>query len=407
MNTMKKITQIGMFSFILFLAACSSKKDNDATNTDKKAKLEKLKSEIATKTDEAKKLEDELLLTDSATANAAKIKLVAVAPVTIQDFSHYLDLQGKVDAENISYITPRGQPGVVKAVYVQQGQQVRKGQLLLKMDDAVLRQQLLAAQQQSGSIKADLALAKNIYARQKNLWDQGIGTQVELLQDQAKVQNLESQLASSGQSANVAAEQLNTTNVYSDVNGIADIVNIKPGETFTGNVPGANTPQIKIVNTSSLKVVTSIPENYTTVVHTGSPAEITVTDINKVINAPVSLVSQSVDPSMRGFVAEIKIPYDAQLKPNQSAKVRILDYRALKTVVIPVSTVQSDETGKYVYVLEKMSNGKSVARKKVITLGQVYGNNAEIKTGLSANELLITEGFQSLYEGQGVTTEVK
>ena len=404
MNKMKKITQLSILSLFLFVAACTSKKDSNATNTDKKARLEKLKAENTKNTDEIKKLEDQLLLTDTATANAAKIKLVGVAPVTIQDFSHYLDLQGKVDADNISYIAPRGMPGQVKALYIQQGQQVKKGQLLLKMDDAVLRQQLIAAQQQLGGIRAQLSLAKSIYARQKNLWDQGIGTQVQLLQDQTNVQTLESQLAAAGQNARVVAEQMNTANVYSDVNGVADIVNIRVGEIFSG---GSLTPQIKIVNTSSLKVVTSIPENYTTLVHTGSPAEITVTDINKVINASVSLVSQSVDASMRGFVAEIKIPYDAQLKPNQAAKVRILDYRTPKTVVIPISTVQSDETGKYVYVLEKLSNGKSVARKKVVTLGQVYGNNAEIKTGLAANELLITEGYQSLYEGQGVTTEVK
>jgi len=405
MNKMKKITQLSIVALLLFLAACTSKKDTNATNTDKKTRLEKLKAENAKNAEEIKKIQDELLLTDSATANAAKIKLVAVAPVAVQDFNHYLDLQGKVDAENISYITPRGMPGQVKALYVQQGQQVKKGQLLLKMDDAVMRQQVAAARQQLEGIKTQLAFSKNIYTRQKNLWDQGIGTQVQLLQAETNVKGLQDQLSAANEGVKVAIEQQNTTNVYSDVSGVADVVNIRVGETFVGTTQAG--PQIKIVNTSSLKVVTSIPENYTTVVHTGSQAEITVTDINKVIHAPVSLVSQSVDPSNRGFVAEIKVPYDAQLKPNQAAKVRILDYSALKAVVIPVSTIQSDEGGKYVYVLEKLSNGKSVARKKTITLGQVYGDNAEVKTGLSANELLITEGYQNLYEGQGVTTEVK
>ncbi len=404
MNKMKKITQLSIVALLLFLAACTSKKDTNATNTDKKTRLEKLKADNAKNAEEIKKLQDDLLLTDSATANAAKIKLVAVAPVEIQDFNHYLDLQGKVDADNISYITPRGMPGQVKALYVQQGQQVKKGQLLLKMDDAVMRQQVAAARQQLEGIKTQLAYAKNIYARQKNLWDEGIGTQVQLLQAQTAMQAQQDQLSSANENVKIGLEQLNTSNVYSDVSGVADIVNVRVGEIFNG---GALTPQIKIVNTSSLKVVTSIPENYTTVVHTGSPAEIIVTDINKTIHAPVSLVSQSIDPSNRGFVAEIKVPYDAQLKPNQAAKVRIMDYSAPKAVVIPVSTVQSDEGGKYVYVLEKLSNGKSVARKKTIVLGQVYGDNAEVKTGLTANDLLITEGYQNLYEGQGVTTEVK
>ena len=403
---MKRITTWALSAGIILTAAsCSGKKDKNAEITEKKQKIEKLKSDNAKNAEEIKKLQDELMLTDSATANAAKIKLVAVTSVTAQDFNHYIDLQGKVDADNISYISPRGMPGQVKALYVHQGQEVRKGQLLLKMDDAIMRQQVTAARQQLEGIKTQLAFARNILSRQQNLWNQGIGTEVQLVQDKTNVQGLQDQLSAANEGVKVAMEQMNTTNVYSDVSGVADIVNIRVGEIFTGMA--GNTPQIKIVNTSSLKVVTSIPENYTSRLHKGSPAEITVTDINKVINAPVSLISQSIDVSNRGFIAEMKIPYDPLLKPNQSAKVRILDYSAPKVIVIPISTVQSDETGKYVFVLEKSSNGKSVARKKVINIGEVYGNNVEVKTGLSANEQLITEGYQNIYEGQGLTVEVK
>jgi RND family efflux transporter MFP subunit len=404
---MQKISKLSIvIALIYFMASCGdSKKEGNAAITDKKAKLEKLKAEKAKNEEEIKKLQDELAIIDTASGNSTKIKLVAVAPVTTMDFKHFIDLQGKVDADNISYISPRGMGGQVVALYVKQGQQVKKGQLLLKLDDAIVRQQVNAARQQLAGIKTQLALATNLEGRQQNLWNQGIGTEVQLITAKTNVQSLKDQLATAGENVKVAEAQLNTANIYSDVSGIADIVNIRVGETFSGMT--STGPQIKIVNTSSLKVVTSIPENYLGKVHTGSQTEITVTDIGKVINAPISVLSQSVDAANRGFIAEIKVPYDPLLKPNQSAKVRILDYSAPNAVVIPLNTIQTDETGKYVYVLEKLPNGKSIASKKSINMGEVYGDNIEVKTGIKAGDLLITEGYQNVYQGQAIATEVE
>ena len=403
---MKKIMQTGILALVVITAvSCKGKKDVTASVNEKKVRLEKLKSQSGKTAEEIKKLQDELALTDSNTANTAKIKLVAVSPVTVQNFTHYIDLQGKVDADNISYISPRGMGGQVRAVYVQQGQAVKKGQLLLKLDDAIMRQQVTAARQQLAGIRTQLGFAKNLAARQKNLWDQGIGTEVQLITANTNVQALENQLSAANEGVKVSVEQLNTANIYSDVSGIADVVNIRVGETFTGMT--AMGPQIKIVNTSSLKVVTSVPENYIARLHKGSPAEITVADINRTINASVSLISQSIDPNSRGFVAEIKVPYDPMLKPNQSAKVRIVDYSAPNVIVIPINVVQTDENGKYVYVLEKRANDRMVAKKKTINIGEVYSNNVEVKTGLTVGDLLITEGYQSIYEGQGIMTEMK
>ena len=390
---------------IVILSSCSnSSKDGNAAINDKKAELEKLKSSKNKTEAEIKKLQDELARIDTSSANS-KVKLVGVANVTTQDFKHYIDLQGHVDADNISYISPRMGPGQVKAVYVVQGQFVKKGQLLLKLDDAIIRQQVVAAKQQLEGIKTQLGFARNIYQRQKNLWDQGIGTEVQLITAKTNVESLENQLLASNEQVKVAVEQLNTSNVYSDVNGIADIVSIRVGETFTGMT--AMGPQIKIVNTSSLKVVTNIPENYLTRLRRGSITEITIPDANKKITSSISLISQSVDATSRGFIAEAKIPYDAVLKPNQSAIMRILDYSAPNAVVIPVNAVQNDESGKYVFVMQKLSNGKTVAKKKNVVIGEVYGNQVEIKGGLQAGEQLITEGYQNIYEGQLIATEIQ
>ncbi len=405
---MKKITQLTVILLLtIFVASCGgSKKDGEASINDIKAKLEKEKNEKAANEADIKKLEADLLRLDTNTANAAKIKLVSVLPVTAQKFEHFIDLQGKVDAENISYISPRGMGGQVKAIFVREGQPVKKGQLLLKLDDAIMRQQVVAARQQLEGIKTQLGFAKNIHQRQKNLWEQGIGTEVQLITAKTNVESLENQLKASEEQVKVAVEQLNTANIYSDVSGVADIVNIKLGETFTGM--SAAGPQIKIVNTSSLKVVTNVPENYLTRLHNGTPVLINIPDAQKEnIPSSISVISQVVDPTQRGFIAEAKIPFNAQLKPNQTAILRIKDYSADNAIVIPVNMVQTDETGKYVFIMIKSSNGKTIAHRVTVLLGEIYGDNVEIKSGLSGGEQLITEGYQSLYEGQTVSTGIK
>ncbi|HNO98309.1 MAG TPA: efflux RND transporter periplasmic adaptor subunit [Ferruginibacter sp.] len=404
---MKKLTfALLTVTTLALLAACGgSNKDAAALISDKKAAIEKLKSQNTKNEEEIKKLQAELEKIDSNAANAAKIKLVNVAPVLVQDFKHYIDLQGHVDAENISYISPRGMPGQVKAVYVVQGQYVKKGQALLKLDDAIMQQQVVAARQQLEGIKTQLSFARNLYNRQKNLWEQGIGTEVQLITAKTNVESLENQLKSAQESVQVAVEQLKTANVVSDVNGVADIVNIRVGETFQGMTQAG--PQIKIVNTSSLKVVSNIPENYLTRLHKGTPVEVVIPDANKKVNSSISLISQAIDITQRGFVAEARIPADPALKPNQTAILKIMDYTAPNAVVIPVNTVQTDETGKYVYVLVQGSNGRSVAKKQTVLIGEVYGNNVEIKSGLKGGEQLVVEGYQSLYEGQLISTGTK
>lgn len=403
---MKKITQVTIAAALLiFMASCgNSKKDDSAKLNDKKAELEKLKTDKTKTEEQIKKLQSELEKLDSNMASASKIKLVSITPVTTQDFKHFIDLKGQVDAENISYISPRGMGGQVKAVYVREGQAVKKGQLLLKLDDAIMQQNVTANRQQLEGIKTQLSFARNLYQRQKNLWDQGIGTEVQLITAKTNVESLENQLKSAQEGVQVAVEQAKTAYVYSDVSGIADVVNIKVGETFTGMTLGG--PQIKIVNTSSLKVITNVPENYLTRIHKGSPVEVTIPDANKKINSNISLISQSIDPVQRGFIAEAKIPYDALLKPSQSAVLKILDYTAPNAIVIPVNVLQSDETGKYVYVAVKSSNGKITAHRVTVNIGEVYGETVEIKGGLKAGDEIITEGFQNLYEGQLISTSV-
>jgi len=386
-------------AFVLTLAACgSSTKESNASLTDKKAELQKLK-------DQQKKLEDDIAKIDTAASKAEKAKLVTLSPIAPGDFTHYIDLQGKIESQNISYIAPRnGTGGVVKAVYVKRGDKVRKGQPLLKLDDAIARQSLVAAEQGIETIKTQLAYAKDIYQRQKNLWDQKIGTEVQLVNAQTNVQTTESQLKSAQEQLKINKEQLSFTNVLSDVDGVAEIVNIRVGEVFTG-VQGT-TPQISIVNNSNLKATVNIPENYLGKVNVGSKVKITLPDLNKTIDATVTVTGKSIDPVNRSFFVEAKLPQSADLRPNQIALVRIQDYNINNTITVPVNTIQSDEKGKFVMTAVK-ENGKTVARKKTVVIGQFYGDKMEIKSGLQAGDVVVTDGFQSLYEGQAITTDAK
>jgi membrane fusion protein, multidrug efflux system len=388
----------------LTIASCGgSKKEGDAALNDKKAQLEKLKGEKSKSDAEIRKLEEELAKLDTSAAKSTKVKLVSTSPVTTQTFEHYIDLQGRVDADNISYISPRGMAGQVKAIYIKEGQFVKKGQLVLKLDDAIQQQQITANRTQLEGIKTQLAFSKNIYQRQKNLWDQGIGTEVQLITAKTNVEGLENQLDAARENIKIGVEQLKTANVYSDVTGVVEQINVRIGETFIGATDrGA---QIVVVNKSSLKIVTNVPENYLTRVTRGMAVIIDIPDAGKKLNSSISLISESIDPTQRGFIAEARIPSDASLKPNQVAIMKIRDYSAPNAVVIPVNVVQSDEKGKYVYVLTKMGNGKMMASKKNIIIGETYGELVEIKAGLAANEQLITGGYQNLYEGQLIAVQ--
>jgi RND family efflux transporter MFP subunit len=237
-----------------------------------------------------------------------------------------------------------------------------------------------------------LNFAKDILKRREDLWKQNIGSEVELLSARNNVTQIERQLATLN-------EQMEMTNVTAEVSGVVDDVMVKVGEIFQGG------PQIRIVNTSSLKVVTDVPENYLSKVGKGSKVEVSVPDINKSFNSSISFVSASINPASRGFSTEAKLPSDAALKPNQIALVRILDYSAPNVVVVPINVIQTDEKGKFVFVAAQ-ENGEMVARKKPVGIGMVQGDRVEIKAGLSKGETLITEGFQGLYDGQKVSTSL-
>jgi|KBSSwiS6_1023812.scaffolds.fasta_scaffold00942_3 membrane fusion protein (multidrug efflux system) len=389
MNNMKRIVTTTMIiaALALTIVSCgNSKKEEKGKTTDLKVKLEQLKKDKTKLDAEIRKVEAAIAKTDSTSEN--KAALVATAPVTQQDFVHYIELQGKVEAENMVYVTPRGQAAQAKQVYVNKGQNVKKGQLLIKLDDAIILQQM-------EGLKTQLGFAEDVYNRRKNLWDQGIGTEVELITAKNNVDNIKKQIAT-------LTENWKTSFVYAPISGVAETVDIKPGEIFSG--AGAAGPQLTIVNGANMKVVTEVPENYVSKVKKGSAVEIVVPDLNnKTVASTINLIGASINPTSRGFTTESKVPSSSGLKINQIATVRIKDYSSPNAISVPVNVVQTDENGKYVYVAVKEGEVLK-ARKKTVNVGEVYNGLAEIKMGLTPTDQVITEGYQNVYDGQTITT---
>ena len=191
---MQKIVSVFFLTAVLTIASCGGKNEGGSSLADKKSEVEKLKKEQGSISDKIKSLETEIAKLDTSAVKEDVAKLVGIAAVTTQNFVHYIDLQGRVDAENISYISPRMGGGQVRSLYVKKGDYVKKGQLLVKLDDAIIKQQVTAAKQNTEALKTQLTFAKDVYSRRNNLWKQGIGSEIELITARTNVETLEKQI---------------------------------------------------------------------------------------------------------------------------------------------------------------------------------------------------------------------
>ncbi len=372
----------------LLLASCGSstiQKEGEGLK-EKRARLDSLKTQQGKLEKDIATLQAAIDKLDTANAIKEKAKLVALTALTPTSFTHYLDLQGNVDAVNTSWIAPRGTGGVVTQLYVKQGDHVKQGQLLLKLDDAIQRQQLASDQTQ-------LAYAQDLYQRRKNLWDEKIGTEVDLVNAKNQVDQAEAK-------QKIDQQQLDFTSVYADIPGTVNVLNIKVGEAF-----GQASQSLQIVNTDNLKVVVLVPEIYQERVRVGTPVRIDFPGLNnKEVTGTITVSAKVINADNRAFQVEIHIPNSSDIRANQVAIVKLQDYSASNVITIPINTLQTDETGKYVLVGVRQ-NDKIVAHKKSITIGQTYSDKVQVTTGLQPGDQLITDGYQGLYEGQLITTK--
>ena len=392
---MKSFATLFTLSLLILVTACGG---GENTVEAKQKSLASLKKQALELNAQIVALEKEV--EKAGGASAAKAILVATDTIQLETFTHYIELQGKVESESVSYITPRAGGGQVRAIYIKRGDRIKRGQLILQLDNSMIKQSAAAATQNIETLKSQAALAKAVYEKQKNLWEQNIGSEIQLMTAKTNADALASQLRAANEQLGMVKDQLAFTSIYSDVDGVAEEVNVKVGDLFMG--PG----QIKIVNTTKLKLTAEVPENYAGKVKIGTELTLTFPDIQKTIYNKVNVLGNVIDPLSRSFYIESKLPVDNNFRPNLLAQVKIKDYEKKNAISIPVNLLQTDEKGKFVYVAV-IEAGKIFARKKMVITGEFYGNNIEVLSGLAAGDILIIEGYQSIYDGQLISTSIK
>lgn len=369
MKTMNKLVVFA--ALIIFAVACSS-------STDKKAELAGLKKQRDEIDAKIKIIEDELQL--SGNTIGQKMTDVLVTEASKEAFSHYLEVQGKVDGEDNIAVSAQ-MAGVITSVLVKEGDAVRKGQVMAQIDNSVLRQQL-------ESLKTQLSFATNLYNKQKSLWDQQIGSEVQYLSAKNNKESLEASVATLN-------DQLDMSRIKSPINGTVEEVNLKVGQMAS---PGL--PAIRVVNFSTVKIIAEISEAYASKVKTGNKVLVSFPDFDSEIEGKIHFTSKYINPINRSFQTEIRLGASkVEYRANMMAVVKINDYTNPSAFVIPVSLVRESSAGKYVYTARE-EKGKLVARRQIVTVGNTYNGQAEITTGLALGDKLITTGFSSLVDGQ-------
>jgi membrane fusion protein (multidrug efflux system) len=360
---MKKIF---LLSTMVVLAACTSKpKDAKTQLTDLKQQQADISSKIAA------------LEAKSGSQDSTKSTDVSAVTIKAGSFTNYIQIQGKVDAQDNVMAYPQS-PGMITAIYVKPGQHVGKGQVLVQLDNSVLKQNIAQAEAQS-------SLANQVYQRQKNLWDQKIGTEVQFLQAQTNMQSTQKQVSSLRQQADMYR-------IISPISGTIDQMDLKLGQAASPGTTG-----IRIVNADNLKVKADVPESYASRVNQGQPVKIMFPDANDSLATKLTFAAKVIDPTSRSFGIEVKLPSTKTLRPNMTAILNIADYSKTNAIAIPLNAIQKSEQGDYVFV-----NDNGIAKRKAIKEGATYGGQTEILSGLSVGERLIVMGASDIEDGDKV-----
>ena len=318
-----------------------------------------------------------------ATLNVRKEEaLVSVATLKDTVFNHYLDIQGSVNTKENILIQPE-MPGTLIVLNVKAGQRVSKGQLLARVDDG-------GSSQQVASLETQYQLAKTTFERQKNLWNQKIGSEIQYLQAQTQMLSLQRSVAQ-------AKAMLSKTEIRAPFSGTIDEVFVEKGQVVAAGPQGL----MRIVNLNNMYVSTSVPESYIGKLKVGTQVDVFLTSLNKNYKGKVRQIGNFINPNNRSFGIEVSIPNPENLlRPNQVAKLKVIDYTVKNAIVVPSNVIQEDGKGNQFVFVATNSNGKTaMAKKAMVTTGKSSDNVTEILSGLSANDIIVIEGVNTISEG--------
>jgi len=363
-------------TIVLFLMfSCSS---------NKQAQLSKLKDQQTAIADKIKTLESEISAGQKDSLNTSKFKLVGLKDVNINTFDHFVRVQGKLDGDQNAAVFADA-PGTVSSKFADVGQKVVKGQVLAQIDDQMYKSQMQG-------LETQYKFASDMFDKQKRLWDQKIGSEVQYLQSKTSKESLEKQIAS-------LKQQIDKFKIKSPIDGTIEECNIKVGGVVS---PDPRLATYRVVAFKDLKVTAEVSEAYSARVKIGDKLVVLFPDINKQIETKVDFVSKYINPVNRTFIIETKISDGIQdLKANMIAIIQINDYHSDKSILVPMNVIQTDQLGSYVYVVRPKEK-YSAAYKQPVVIGNSYNGIAEILKGLAAGDRVISVGYQELVDGEYV-----
>ncbi len=384
---MKKILTI-TFAAIL-LSSCGGSAESSVSDLIAQGDLEALRAKKTEITEKQKGFEKDLEMLDSVIASKTgeeNLPLVSTLQTETEQFDHFLELQGDVETKQNVLIYPEMQ-GTLQRVYVKEGQRVSKGQLLATIDDGGVSSQL-------AQLKTQTELAKTTYERQKRLWEQKIGSEIQYLQAKATYE-------ANKNTVKQVQSQLGKSSIRAPFSGIIDDV-IKDQGTVVA--PGAGSEVFRIVNLSDMYITVDVPETYLGGITKGKQAKVYFPVLGDTVVSKIRQTGNFINPTNRAFSVEIPVPNkEGNIKPNLTAKVSLNDYSSEKAILVPQGIISENAEGQqYLYVAENPEDNKAVAQRQIITTGKTQGTRVEVLSGIEPGDLLIKEGARSVKDGQTV-----
>lgn len=387
LKMMKKIYIL--LSASILLISCGGGSDQSVESLIAEGNLDAIRAKKSEISEQQKILNSKLQKLDSAISTYTgneRLDLVTIITAESQPFVHFLDLQGNVSTKQNVLIYPEMQ-GTLQRVYVKEGQKVSKGQLLATIDDGGMSSQL-------AQLKTQAALAKTTFERQKRLWDQKIGSEIQYLQAKANYE-------ASDNAVNQAESQLGKSSIRAPFSGIIDDV-IKDQGTVVA--PGPGSEVFRIVNLSNMYIEVDVPESFVGALKEGSKALVYFPVLGDTVTTSIRQTGNFINPNNRAFTVEIPVPNNnGNIKPNLSAKVSLNDYTSEEAILVPQGIISENAEGQqYVYVAEKTDDKKALVSRRIITTGKTQGSIVEVLSGIKVGDLLVKEGARNVKDGQNV-----
>ena len=380
-NIMKRYTNLAFTALFLImtLVACQPAATEEVPTDlsgmktyvqEKKAAIRSIEQEIA---------ELEVKIEELEPVSEKTRKAVTTMVLESKPFKSYVELQGNIESSEAVMISSET-GGRITSLTIDEGDYVRKGQVVGSVDMETMKRSLQ-------EVQTSLDLATTVFERQKKLWDQNIGSEIQYLQAKNNKERLEKSLET-------MQSQLSKGTIIAPMSGYVDVLFLRSGE-----MSGPGVPIASVINTSTVKAVIDVPENLIGKVKRGDKVELLFPATGETRNAKVSMLGRSINTANRTFKAEINLSNsNSLLKPNLLVLAKFNDETIEDALALPTEYVQQDVSGtSYVYTVAEGEDGKYAKKNPVIT-GIGYDGSILIEEGLTNGDEVIVNGARSLAE---------